>query len=48
MFSRPTCAITNSTMFCRYASSASDQTRTGELGVAITSRYFSLKSMIGK
>jgi len=31
-------AVTAAGMFCRYASSRSDQTRVGELGVATTSR----------
>jgi hypothetical protein len=35
-------------MFCRYSSSAVDQARVGEFGVAITRRYFSLKSSNGK
>ena len=35
-------------MLCRYSSSASDQTVVGEFGVAITSRYLSLKSISGK
>src|SRR5215469_8042780 len=48
MFSFPICPTTDVTMFCRYSSSASDQNRVGELGVAITRRYLSLKSRIGK
>jgi hypothetical protein len=45
---RPSSDVTASTMFCRYSSSAVDHARVGELGVAITSRYLSLKSRIGK
>src|SRR5262249_35087041 len=48
MFSFPIWPTTEVTMFCKYSSSASDQNRVGELGVAITSRYLSLKSRIGK
>src|SRR5258708_1477349 len=42
MFSLPIWPITVLTMFCRYSSSASDQTRVGELGVAMTRRYLFL------
>src|SRR5262249_31421145 len=42
MFSLPIWLTTKVTMFCRYSSSASDQMRVGEFGVAITSRYLSL------
>ena len=34
MLLAPICSVTNDTMFCRDASSESDQTRVGELGVA--------------
>src|SRR5262245_8888365 len=42
MFARPICSTTDVTMFCRYSSSASDQVRVGEFGVAMTRRYVSL------
>src|SRR5215813_2070828 len=48
MFSLPSWSITEVAMFCRYVSSSADQTRVGEFGVAMTRRYLSLKSMIGK
>ena len=47
-FALPICSTTDSTMFRRYSSSTSDHTRVGEFGVAITRRYASLKSRIGK
>src|SRR5262245_23232034 len=39
MLLAPICSVTNDTMFFKYSSSASDQVRVGELGVATTRRY---------